>query len=1397
MKLPTETQWCRVEELSRELSPLGPTQIERRVAELEGAGEDRTVLTLLAAWHGLEPPIAPLGPGTIVGGDYRLGERLGVGGMGSVWRAVQRTIEREVALKILHPAILSPAARQRSLEEIRALGQLDHPGIVRIFDAGFHSHGEHGELPFFVMELIDGLPLDRWAAQPGVDLRARLEVVADIAEAVQAAHDRRIVHRDLKPANLLVRRDGRPVVLDFGIARFAGLVESEEVAVFSGTPQYAAPEQHLGKDQDFRSGESVDVYALGAVLFEVVAGRRLFEFPRGTSVAEMRQAVLGAVLPRLADVCPDCPAALEEIVTRALRRDPVERFYSVAALGRAIRRVAASLGEVVETVAPWAPAVGARVPGTQWELVEKIGEGGAGQVWVGCHAELQERLVFKFCATEEKARTLKREFTLYRLLKERIGQNPHFVRLHEVSLDEPPWYLMMDFEDACDLETWVARRPGGWDGVADAVRIEIAAQAAEALQAAHDAGILHRDIKPANLLIRETAGGGVHVLVADFGIGQIVLNELHLGERPLGFTRTVSGVRHTELSGTMMYLAPEVLEGQEATARADLYSLGVVLWQLLVGNLRAALDPSDWPSRVEDPLLRDDLRRCLAGAPPKRWSSTGELAARLRAIPERRREEARRRAELLARERSAYLRGVTRTAGIAVAVVLVLAALGGYAMNRSKAAAAALNDARAARVLKVVGELERLSVAAVANRHADAERWMEQVRGVSDQELAALADAYLKVLSLDDWSFTNFTTHSSSGTAPAEAVLDATGRFLLGRWGDRGVELREGPNELRAGPWPCRSADPVILAVAPEGRAVAMAQGREVRIWQSGRPSNEVRVLEVDAEVHALAWDHQGHRWALGLDFGDGTGGVEWRSGSAGELLARSGRTGAGPVVRVPEGMAFSPDDRRLAQWGTNSLHLVVWKREGDALVAVAQAYHPQRVLAAHWAAPNQIFTSAGDGFIRRWDLAGEGADGFEFLDHPVARFPGFEPGAGAFRREWKTLAVHTEGRLVVGADADSGEGIGFDASSGRAVLRFPAGRRVFALREQPEGVSIHDWEGRLGEFHLRRSPFAWRLASSRIGRFEDFDVAADGSAFACSGMGGVSVFDRESREHWGSTNLARSRGVRFQDPQTLVCSSRFGDFTLAWTGQALGGETPANRPAFLPGEHQRPALLALSAEPRQTISARAGAILWSREGETNLVTLVCDADAPPEDLDLAPREGRLLWVDRQERVWAAEFGTRSSRLTPWSGRKVAFLDDHCFAVGGTNGVSLVDFQSLARRRDCENLELGSLRELRRVSSRGLAAAAFADGRLVLGVLRLTGAAHWQPLVQLSESSAVANTRLRFAAGGRWLGAINSAGELQIWDTQAILDGLARVGCLPDGAGADEFPVPRGRSSSL
>src|SRR6187401_438956 len=224
-------------------------------------------------------------------GPFRILRRIGEGGMGIVYEAEQDRPHRLVALKIVKPGIVPADVLRRFELEGEFLGRLQHPGIAQIYQAGVEET-EYGRQPYFAMELVRGKRLDDYVRSHTQTLREKLLLVADLADAVQHAHHRGIIHRDLKPANILVTEAGEPKILDFGIARAAhghliGTVQTVAGEVL-GTVSYMSPEQIAGdmSGLDTRS----DVYALGVILYEVIAGRPPYELDR-KSLAEAARVI--------------------------------------------------------------------------------------------------------------------------------------------------------------------------------------------------------------------------------------------------------------------------------------------------------------------------------------------------------------------------------------------------------------------------------------------------------------------------------------------------------------------------------------------------------------------------------------------------------------------------------------------------------------------------------------------------------------------------------------------------------------------------------------------------------------------------------------------------------------------------------------------------------------------------------------------------------------------------------------------------------------------------------------------------------------------------------------------------------------------------------------------------
>jgi DNA-binding winged helix-turn-helix (wHTH) protein/serine/threonine protein kinase len=319
---------------------------------------------------------------------------------------------------------------------------------------------------------------------------------------------------------------------------------------------------------------------------------------------------------------------------------------------------------------------GQTVPGRdQWRFVRKLDASPSSEVWLAEHPKTHESRVFKFAGDGIRLKGLKREVTLARVLKDSLGERADFVKVLEWNFDAPPYYLESEFCGP-DLAGWVEAQ-GGIPAIPLAVRLRIVTELAQAVAAAHDVGILHKDLKPANLLMAPLPDGGFQVKVADFGSGSMMEpGRLHsLGITNLGFTQTLTPDAGT-LTGTLMYLPPEVLAGQSPTASADVYALGVILYQLIAGDFRKPVSPG-WEADVQDPLLREDIAEAASGDPAKRMATAAMLAERLNAL-ERRRvernelEQARERAQIAERHVEAAR---ARRPWVALAIAALVAGL--------------------------------------------------------------------------------------------------------------------------------------------------------------------------------------------------------------------------------------------------------------------------------------------------------------------------------------------------------------------------------------------------------------------------------------------------------------------------------------------------------------------------------------------------------------------------------------------------------------------------------------------------------------------------------------------------------------------------------------------------
>lgn len=613
--------------------------------------------------------------GTTLGGKFVITRKLGEGGFGAVYEAEEKRLQRKVAIKTLHDHVSkNPDISKRFLQEAVATSRLEHPNIVKVYDYGELPGGAH----WMAMEYLTGQPLDSYLQQKKViPLEELLSLMGPICEALGEAHQKNLVHRDLKPQNIMLISIGGklvPKVLDFGISKLEDSDSKTQSGMMMGTPQYMPPEQWEGAG---KATAASDVYALGVMLYQMLAGRLPF-------VADSKYAWLTKhcqeIPAPLTDYVqhPSAPA-LSEVVMRCLAKKPYERYPDASALKRALEKALSGLpgttpqpavASQAETMAhtpsptpntgktqespdeqktsesarcsrcevdhrqgsPDCPASRLhRVIAGKYKLTKLLGAGGMGAVYQAEHLMLKKQVALKmllprYASNEQVNKRFEEEARRASNLK-----HPGIIEVTDLGRDKDgSAYMEMELLQGHSISELLQK-----ESIPVEEAITIFTEALEALSFAHQRGIIHRDLKPDNLFRARQADGSYRTKILDFGIAKVIEGE----EGAL--TQTGS------IMGTPFYMSLEqASDTKRVDQRSDIYSLGATFFEILTrrrpisGETINELLTQLIEDRVErhPKKFREDIpgwldsliERSMAKKPEERFQSASELLVLLK-----------------------------------------------------------------------------------------------------------------------------------------------------------------------------------------------------------------------------------------------------------------------------------------------------------------------------------------------------------------------------------------------------------------------------------------------------------------------------------------------------------------------------------------------------------------------------------------------------------------------------------------------------------------------------------------------------------------------------------------------------------------------------------------------
>lgn len=514
-------------------------------------------------------------------GKYKILGRIGEGAMGTVFKGFDPHLQRPVAIKVISErAFENPGTKERFFREARSAGLLSHENITTVYELG-----EANGLPFIVMEYLSGSDLRSVIASKEQLSRVQKLYYSDqICRGLQYSHSRDIIHRDLKPENIMILENDKVKIMDFGLAR----PESSNLTKKGtpiGTPVYMSPEQIRGLKVDKRT----DIFSFGVLFYELLTYRTPFE---GDNIAVISKILHEEPKQLLLENC-DFFDELQQTISKCLQKKPEDRFHDSTELmndvsaildkalqGKKIHELLtercslpkprglheATLESDAEEETSSIEPPGERKVGeviSHFQIIERLGGGGMGVVYKAEDLTLKRIVALKFLVPELTADDEARKRFLNEAQAASALDHPNICNIHEISeTGDGQIFICMAYYVGENLKQRLAK---GKLEIADS--LNIAQKIGRGLAKAHQRDIIHRDIKPANIFVTEDG----EVKILDFGLAKLAG----------GSTGTKAGT----MMGTLRYMSPEQVQGFELDPRTDIWSFGVLMYEMLTGQL--------------------------------------------------------------------------------------------------------------------------------------------------------------------------------------------------------------------------------------------------------------------------------------------------------------------------------------------------------------------------------------------------------------------------------------------------------------------------------------------------------------------------------------------------------------------------------------------------------------------------------------------------------------------------------------------------------------------------------------------------------------------------------------------------------------------------------------------